>query len=68
MSEKIYRFNKGSKTLHIKGLCKNSVGYDYKTYATEQEAIRENGRYIHMCMECENEKENIIHNALKNLN
>jgi hypothetical protein len=66
MLEKIYYFNKGTKTLHIKGLCKNSVGYDYKTYATEQEAIQDNGRYLHMCVECENEKEKIIHDALKN--
>lgn len=66
MSEKIYFFNKDSKTLHIKGLCKNSVNRYYKIYETEQEAIQENGRYIHMCMKCENEKEKIIHDALKN--
>ena len=65
MFEKIYYFNIGTKTLHIKGLCKNSIGSDYKTYATEQEAIQDNGRYIHMCVECENEREKIIQNALK---
>ena len=65
MFEKIYYFNKDTKTLHIKGLCKNSICNDYITYATEQEAIQKNGRYIHMCVECENEKEKIIHNALK---
>ena len=66
MFEKIYCLNKGTKTLHIKGLCKNSVGLDYETYATEQEAIQDNGRYIHMCVECENGKEEIIRKALKN--
>ena len=66
MSEKIYQFNKGSKTLHIKGLCKNSTCCDYKSYATEQEAIQDNGRYIHMCAECQTKKEEIIQNALKN--
>ena len=66
MFEKIYQFNKGTKTLHIKGLCKNSTDCDYKSYATEQEAIQDNGRYIHMCTECENGKERIIQSVLKN--
>lgn len=65
MSEKIYQFNKDSKTLHIKGLCKNSTSRDYITYDTEQEAVQDNGRYIHMCAECESKKEEIIRSALR---
>lgn len=65
MFEKIYYFNKGTKTLHIKGLCRNSTCYDCIFYTTEQEAIQDNGRYIHMCVECEKEREKIIQKALK---
>lgn len=67
MKEKIYYFNEGSKTLHIKGLCKNSGGYGCKSYSTEQQAIQDNGKHIHMCIECEEKKEEILQNAVKNL-
>ncbi len=65
--EKIYYFNEHSKTLHIKGFCKNAGGCDCKRYYTEQDAIRANGKHIHMCIECEIEKEKIIQKAVKNL-
>lgn len=63
--EKIYCFNNGTKTLHIKGFCKNSDPFDRREYCTEQDAIKENGKFIHMCEECEKEKEKIIHNEVK---
>ncbi|MDY3304442.1 MAG: hypothetical protein SOW78_09230 [Clostridia bacterium] len=65
MKEKIYYFNKGTKTLHIKGFCKNSNPYEKIGYYTEQEAFKDNGRFIHMCGECEKEKEKIILNEVK---
>ena len=51
--EKIYYFNKGTNTVHIKGFCKNSDPYEKTGYCTEQEAFKDNGRFIHMCEECE---------------
>ena len=42
MREKIYYFNKGTKTLHIKGFCKNSDPYEKIGYCTEQEAFKDN--------------------------
>lgn len=65
--EKIYYFNEGSKTLHIKGFCKNSVSTEFKTYYTEQEAIQDNGRHIHMCVECEEKKEKCLQQAVETL-
>ena len=65
MKDKIYLFNKGTKTLHIKGFCKNSDPYERIEYYTEQDAVKDNGRFIHMCEECEKEKEKIIYNEVK---
>ena len=56
MREKIYYFNKETKTLYIKGFCKNSNPYERIEHYTEQEAIRDNRRFIHMCAECKKGK------------
>ena len=68
MKEKIYFYNKGTKALHIKDFCKNGNVYDCKSYYTEQEAIEDNGKYIHMCIECEERKEKLLQQAVKNSN
>ena len=51
MTDKIYYYNSGTKTLHIKGFCKSANGHDCKRYYTEQEATEDNGKYINMCIE-----------------
>ena len=65
MTDKIYYYNSGTKTLHIKGFCKSANGHDCKRYYTEQEATEDNGKYINMCIEWE---EKIMYQKAKKLN
>ena len=64
LKEKIYYLNESSKTLHIKGFCKSAVTTKTKTYYTEQEAIEDNGKFIHMCIDCERQKEEVLLKAV----
>lgn len=65
--DKIYVLNNGSKVLHIKGFCSNSYSSFPSTtgYVTEQEAICANGRFIHMCKNCQEKKERILQKAVR---
>ena len=67
MKENIYYIKKStqSKTIHIKELCSNSKflkGKDMDFY-TLNDVYKEFGNTVHMCMDCETEKERIIHEA-----
>lgn len=65
--DKIYVLNNGSKVLHIKGFCSNSYPSSSSTteYVTEQEAICANGLFIHMCKNCQEQKEKILRKAIR---
>lgn len=65
MNEKIYRFNKKTRALHIQGFCHNADNVDCIPYSTEQEAMQAHGKYIHMCVDCEEKKEEILQQAVE---
>ena len=67
MREKIYyiKTSTHSKTIHIKGFCNSSfftAGKDEDFY-TLNDVYKEYGNTVHMCKECESEKENILQEA-----
>lgn len=68
--DKIYVLNNGSKVLHIKGFCRNSYPSSSSTteYVTEQEAICSNGPFMHMCKNCQEQKEMILQEAVRERN
>ena len=64
MKEKgIYYFNQGSKTLHIRGCCKNSKnapGHGVLCFNTENEVLSRAGLSYKWCEECLRKREKII--------
>lgn len=66
MVEKIYIYNKLTKTLHIKNFCSAGSEVDNELFETEMDVIRAKGKNFIMCELCEKKKEQILQIAVKN--
>lgn len=60
MSENFYIFNEETKSLHIKGLCPNSLPVNGRCFNTENEAVKYAGLHIHICTVCNQKRDEII--------
>lgn len=56
----IFLYNKGTRTLHIKGYCHHTKGKtDYIQFNSEKEALAYDGRAVGMCKICQKKREQL---------
>lgn len=67
MREKIYIVKKSSNMLHIKGFCGDAVCVsNNEAFYTEEDALKAFGRSLHFCKKCDDVKEQILQNVVRN--
>lgn len=62
---KAYVYNPNTKALHITGFCKDAHGG--KSFDSEREAIRFAGRQLYFCTLCEEKREKLVREKVKQL-
>lgn len=64
--DKIYLYNEGTGTLHIKGCCQYvNENSGCKSFASENEAIAYAGRAVKPCKVCMRKREKLLEEAAK---
>ena len=66
MGERIYIYNKLTKTLHIKNFCSVGNEVDNELFESEMDVIKSKGKNFIMCELCERKKEQALQRAVKN--